>query len=108
MIERSRSLFNGSTAKSLNHSIPIDPDATHPHLDHDVLVTRRIPERKPGVQAGIVLIFARVSEYLRSDMDRHGITAVIGPSCIFSTLHEALAAVYGGSPALTQAHNVDA
>jgi MFS superfamily sulfate permease-like transporter len=59
-------------------------------------------------QSRIVLIFARVSEYLRSDMDRHGITAVIGPSCIFSTLHEALAAVHGGSSALTQADNVDA
>jgi MFS superfamily sulfate permease-like transporter len=59
-------------------------------------------------QSRVVLIFARVNEYLRSDMDRHGITAVIGPSCIFSTLHEALAAVHGRSSALTQADNVDA
>jgi high affinity sulfate transporter 1 len=41
----------------------------------------------------VTLIFARVSEYLRSDMDRHAITAAIGPERIFRTLHEALAAV---------------
>jgi sulfate permease, SulP family len=45
------------------------------------------------------LVFARVSRYLRSDMDRHGITAAIGEARIFTTLHEALAAVRGGTPA---------
>jgi high affinity sulfate transporter 1 len=44
---------------------------------------------------GVNLIFARVSRYLRSDMDRHGISAAIGESRIFTTLHEALAAVRG-------------
>lgn len=39
------------------------------------------------------MIFARVSPYLRSDMDRHGITAVIGEPRIFTTLHEAVNAV---------------
>ena len=39
------------------------------------------------------IIFARVSPYLRSDMDRHGITAVIGQTRIFTTLHEAVNAV---------------
>jgi len=39
------------------------------------------------------MIFARVSPYLRSDMDRHGITAVIGQTRIFTTLHEAVNAV---------------
>jgi sulfate permease, SulP family len=38
------------------------------------------------------LIFGRVNHYLRSDMDRHGITAAVGQSRIFATLHEALAA----------------
>ena len=38
------------------------------------------------------MIFARVSPYLRSDMDRHGITAAIGETRIFTTLHEAIAA----------------
>ena len=45
------------------------------------------------------MVFARVSPYLRADMDRHGITAVIGESRIFATLHEALAAVRGAEPA---------
>jgi sulfate permease, SulP family len=38
------------------------------------------------------MIFGRVSAYLRSDMDRHGITTVIGDLCVFRTLHEAVAA----------------
>jgi high affinity sulfate transporter 1 len=46
-------------------------------------------------RSGITLIFARVNKYLRSDMDRHGITAAIGAERIFGTLHEALAAVKG-------------
>jgi SulP family sulfate permease len=41
----------------------------------------------------VSLVFARVNQYLRSDMDRHGITAAIGDTSIFPTLHEALAAV---------------
>ncbi|CAB3674880.1 SulP family inorganic anion transporter [Paraburkholderia rhynchosiae] len=41
---------------------------------------------------GIKVIFARVNRYLRSDMDRHGITPIIDSSCIFGTLHEALRA----------------
>jgi MFS superfamily sulfate permease-like transporter len=48
-------------------------------------------------QRNVTVVFARVNRYLRSDMDRHGITEVIKASCIFSTLHEALAAV--GVPA---------
>jgi len=45
------------------------------------------------------LVFARVSEYLRSDMDRHGVTAAVGHTHVFSTMHEALAAVRGAAPA---------
>ena len=48
---------------------------------------------------GVNLIFARVSRYLRSDMDRHGITAAVGEVRIFSTLHEAVATVRGGTHA---------
>ena len=40
----------------------------------------------------IRMILARVNPYLRSDMDRHRITATIGESGIFTTLHEAIAA----------------
>ena len=43
------------------------------------------------------VVFARVSPYLRSDMDRHRITAAIGEARIFTTLHEAIAAVHGGA-----------
>ena len=43
------------------------------------------------------MVFARVSSYLRSDMDRHGITAAIGETQIFTTLHEAIAAVRFGA-----------
>jgi SulP family sulfate permease len=42
------------------------------------------------------MIFARVSPYLKADMDRHGITGALGEGRIFATLHEALAAVHGG------------
>jgi sulfate permease, SulP family len=46
----------------------------------------------------VAMIFARVNPYLRSDMDRHGISAAIGGSRIFNTLHDAIAAARG-SPA---------
>ena len=46
----------------------------------------------------IAVVFARVSPYLRSDMDRHRITAAVGETRIFTTLHEAIAAVRGGDP----------
>ena len=39
------------------------------------------------------IVFARVSPYLRSDMDRHQITTTIGEAQIFTTLHEAIVAV---------------
>jgi MFS superfamily sulfate permease-like transporter len=44
------------------------------------------------------IVFARVSPYLRSDMDRHHVTAAIGETRIFTTLHEAIAAVRSGAP----------
>jgi sulfate permease, SulP family len=47
------------------------------------------------------VIFARVSAYLRSDMDRHQITAAIGEAQIFSTLHEALAAARDDAPGIS-------
>jgi SulP family sulfate permease len=46
---------------------------------------------------GVSIVFARVSPYLRSDMDRHHITEAVGEKRIFSTLHEALAIVRDGS-----------
>jgi high affinity sulfate transporter 1 len=41
------------------------------------------------------MIFARVGPYLRSDMDRHGVTAALGETRVFTTLHEAIAAARG-------------
>ncbi|WP_028225124.1 SulP family inorganic anion transporter [Paraburkholderia ferrariae] len=41
---------------------------------------------------GIKVVFGRVNRYLRADMDRHGITPVVGAGNIYQTLHEALAA----------------
>jgi SulP family sulfate permease len=46
----------------------------------------------------IAVLFGRANRYLRADMDRHGITQIIGASNIFGTLHEALAAA-GMNPA---------
>jgi MFS superfamily sulfate permease-like transporter len=45
------------------------------------------------------MMFARVGPYLRSDMDRHGVTAAIGEALVFTTLHEAIAAARAGMPA---------
>jgi len=50
---------------------------------------------------GVGVVFARVSPYLRSDMDRHNVTAAIGDARIFTTLHEAIAAVRGGAPGIS-------
>ncbi|WP_322008883.1 SulP family inorganic anion transporter [Paraburkholderia sp. J12] len=43
-------------------------------------------------QRGIKVVFGRVNRYLHADMDRHGITPVVGAGNIYPTLHEALAA----------------
>ncbi|RQN36558.1 SulP family inorganic anion transporter [Paraburkholderia tropica] len=45
-------------------------------------------------ERGVKVIFGRVNRYLRADMDRHGITPVVGAENIYNTLHEALAAVH--------------
>jgi SulP family sulfate permease len=46
---------------------------------------------------GVDVVFARVSSYLRPDFERHGVTAAIGETRIFTTLHEAIAAVESGA-----------
>ena len=48
-------------------------------------------------RAKVAMVFGRVSGYLRSDMDRHGITGALGEARIFATLHEAIAAVQTGA-----------
>jgi sulfate permease, SulP family len=51
---------------------------------------------------GVKVIFGRVNRYLRSDMDRHGITPVVGAENIYTTLHEALSAVRPDLPIRTE------
>ncbi|MDR6490378.1 high affinity sulfate transporter 1 [Paraburkholderia terricola] len=59
--------------------------------DVDYSAARSVGELCESLKhGGIGVIFARVNRYLRSDMDRHGITPIVGASCIFGTLHEAL------------------
>ncbi len=48
----------------------------------------------------VSVIFARVRPSLRSDMDRHRVTAAIGETRVFATLHQALAAARGSAPAM--------
>jgi MFS superfamily sulfate permease-like transporter len=48
-------------------------------------------------QQNVTVLFGRVSPYLRSDMDRHCITPVLGPARIFATLHEAISMAKGGA-----------
>ena len=71
----------------------VDADAI---TDIDYSAARSIRELLDDLaRQRVGLIFARVSPYLRSDMDRHGITAAIGEAQVFTTLHEAVAAVRG-------------
>jgi MFS superfamily sulfate permease-like transporter len=44
----------------------------------------------------VMMVFGRVSSYLKSDLDRHGITAAVGAARIFPTLHEAITVARGG------------
>ena len=45
------------------------------------------------------IAFSRVSESLRADMNRHGVTAAIGAGYLFPTRHAALAVVHGSNSA---------
>jgi hypothetical protein len=36
------------------------------------------------------VLFGRVNRYLHADLERHRITGIVGASCIFPTLHQAL------------------
>jgi sulfate permease, SulP family len=70
--------------------------------DIDYSAARSIRELLDDLkQKEVGVIFARVSLYLRSDLDRHRITVVVGENRIFATLHEAIAAVRGSAPETT-------
>ena len=47
--------------------------------------------------------FARVTVYLRADLDRYGIAATLGEAQIFATLHEAIDAARAASPGAADA-----
>jgi MFS superfamily sulfate permease-like transporter len=59
-------------------------------------------------QRDVTMVFARVTPYLRSDLDRHGITAAIGEANIFTKLHKALAMVRGGAQSPEPPHASEA
>jgi high affinity sulfate transporter 1 len=62
--------------------------------DLDYSAARAVSELCQGLaRRGIVVLFSRVNPYLRTDLDRHGITGIIGADHVFVTLHQALASV---------------
>lgn len=69
--------------------------------DIDFSAARMILELHAELQqAGVDMMFGRVTAPLRADMDRHGITAAIGTGRIFESLHEAIAAARDSRGAL--------
>jgi MFS superfamily sulfate permease-like transporter len=66
------------------------------HMDYTAArIVKRLKENLD--QAGVELAFARVPWDLRSDFNRHHVTEVIGPTWIFSRLHDAIAAFEGSA-----------
>ena len=47
---------------------------------------------KDLAQHGVALVFAHISESLKADLDRLGLSAIVGPNRQFETLRECLAA----------------
>jgi sulfate permease, SulP family len=89
-IDEVRRLIDG--APEPVHSLVIDAAAI---TDVDYSAGRSVNELCGELRdRGILVIFGRVNRYLRADMDRHGITPVIGAENLYTTLHEALAAVH--------------
>jgi SulP family sulfate permease len=90
--EEARSLVQGAPAPP--HWLVIEADAIT-NLDYSAARTVLVlldDLKRQGVQ----VVFARVGPTLRADMDRHGISAVIGQARIFATRHDALDLVGAG------------
>lgn len=81
------------------HSLVIDASAIT-DIDCSAAQSLRdlIDEMK---RRNVALVFGRVTRYLKSDLDRHGITAAVGADRIFPTLHEAIAFARAAPPAHT-------
>ncbi len=77
------------------HSFVIDCGAIT-DIDYSAAQSLRDLVNDLSVQK-VSVIFGRVNPYMRSDMDRHCITPVVGEARIFSTLHEAIALAHGGA-----------
>ena len=75
----------------MSDSLALNPAGTLRELCDDL--TRR----------GVGLVFAQVSPFLRADMDRYGLTVVIGETHLVPTLHQALALVHSGLSELRMA-----
>jgi sulfate permease, SulP family len=77
-------------APSRVYCVVIDASAIT-DLDYSAARTLRALMSKLD-RRGVRLIFARASQFLRADLARHGVAAELGSDCIFSTLHEGVAA----------------
>nr|WP_175801875.1 SulP family inorganic anion transporter [Burkholderia anthina] len=59
--------------------------------DLDYSAARTVTDLVKALHARrIGVLFGRVNRYLQADMERHRITEIVGASCIFPTLHQAL------------------
>jgi MFS superfamily sulfate permease-like transporter len=56
-------------------------------------------------QRGVTLVFAHLNQSLKTDLDRQGLTEVIGPTRQFETLRDCLAAYEGGPRSSTKRLN---
>lgn len=75
------------------HCLVIDASAIT-DLDYSAARTLYSLLRDLG-RRDVTSIFARVNHFLRADLDRHGVTALLGEAKIFGTMHEALSAAKG-------------
>jgi high affinity sulfate transporter 1 len=90
-------LINGAPSKI--HKFIIDAGAIT-NLDYSAAQSLRELLDDLNLQETQVL-FARVSPYLKADMDRHGVTAQVGEAHVFVKLHDAVAAAIGNDQNLT-------
>lgn len=89
-VEETRRLIGA--APTPVHSFVVDAAAI---TDLDYTAGRAVNDLCEELRTrGVRVIFARVNRYLRADMDRHGISPVVGLDNIFGTLHEALESVH--------------
>jgi SulP family sulfate permease len=78
------------------HSVVIDASAI---TDIDCSAAQSLRDLIDEMRRrNVLIVFGRVSSYLKSDLDRHGITADVGAERIFTTLHEAIAFARGEPP----------